>query len=153
MDQRMHTAYWLEKEIDKALEVDEESKAVELSMSTALAILSVLKSQQIPEPMMDIVMFAGRPTHQTRCYHVLVNEDDYNEMQKDPNIGFVSITKFNGVMRKEFMIPLTPVEKDGFLYCRDCGARILNRKFRPYACGKCGRKFDWNVAWLNESDS
>ena len=138
-----HYAYWLETMISKTYEEDEDATELTMSMATAQNLLNLLNSQEIREPMQDVIFFAGKPTKETMCYHVLVNHEDFNRMQKDPNISFMLMKQFNGVMEQVFKRPVMPHFSDSnHAYCGECGKR-LRMKYRPSYCPKCGMPVEW----------
>ena len=92
--QRNHAIYLLEQLIQEA--EDDKLDAVEMPFTVADLILSVLESQEVKEPLEDVVFFTGKPTMQTLVYHALVRTETLEIMRKDPNIAFCVMSKFNG---------------------------------------------------------
>lgn len=92
--QRKHVIYLLEQLIQEA--ENDELEEVEVPFDVADLILSVLNSQEVKEPLEDVVFFTGKPTMQTLVYHALVRHETLEIMRKDPNISFCVMSKFNG---------------------------------------------------------
>lgn len=92
--QRKHVIYLLEQLIQEA--ENDELEEVEVPFAVADLILSVLNSQEVKEPLEDVVFFTGKPTMQTLVYHALVRHETLEIMRKDPNISFCVMSKFNG---------------------------------------------------------
>lgn len=101
-----HSIYQIEQLIEKAYEeekVDSLPWNYDLSMplSVADSILNLLKSQDVKEPLEDVVFFVGKPSLDSIVYHVLCRKITFEAMRKDPNIHFMLLKSFNGVMGED----------------------------------------------------
>lgn len=119
---------------------------VEIGMTSLLMLRNVLRSQEIKEPLDDVVIFAGYPEMDSPCYHILVRPEDRERMEKDPNIHFCHMKKFTGVMEQDNKPRKKLVERDGQTFCAECGRRIY-AKYRPSHCRDCGTVIDWSGEW------
>ena len=153
LSQKKRCIKFLEEYIDEITEKAHESDSildfdkVEIGITSLQMLLGVLKSQEIKEPLDDVVFFAGMPELDSPCYHVLVRPEDRMRMEKDPNISLCHIKKFTGVMEQDNKESKKLVFKDGKAFCAECGKRVYQR-YRPYACRKCGTLIDWSdEAW------
>ena len=97
LSQKKRCIKFLEEYIDEITEKAHESDSildfdkVEIGITSLQMLLGVLKSQEIKEPLDDVVFFAGMPEPDSPCYHVLVRPEDRRRMEKDPNISLCHI--------------------------------------------------------------
>lgn len=101
-----HYIYLINEAINKEYEETGEeelhySHDVPVSLSVLDGILTLLKSQEVKEPLSDIVFFVGKPTMQSLVYHVLCRDVTVEMMRKDPNIHFMRLSKFTGEMEPD----------------------------------------------------
>ena len=143
MDQKRYALNVLSDLIESAYEAEEDPQEITFGMTTANMIYNVLNAQEIKEPLSDVIFFAGKPQNDTRCYHVLVNDEDLEDMKRDSNIHFMMMKKFTGVMDQYDKLPVKPIWVDTHhAYCGECRKR-LQIKYRPFFCHKCGRRIDY----------
>lgn len=144
MEQKRYALNVLEDLIESAYEAEEDPQEITMGMATANMIYHVLNAQEIKEPLSDVIFFAGKPQDDARCYHVLVNDKDLDDMKRDSNIHFMMMKKFTGVMEKFDKPPVKPIWTDEHhAYCGEC-RRMLQIKYRPFFCHKCGRRIDYD---------
>ena len=122
---------------------DNDENEIVLPGSFAYNIYHLINSQEIKEPMMDVVFFVGKPDKETLCHHVLVNSNGFKMMELDPNIHMMDTCKFDGVWKQNDKEALEPVFNDGHAFCKACGKR-LKIKAKPHYCPKCGRVVAWD---------
>lgn len=140
MTKKQRCLYHLENMIDHA--TDEDENEITMPVSFADELYTLIDSQEIKEPLQDVIFFVGKPTKETICYHALVRDVTYQAMLKDSNLHMTNIKYFTGVMDQEHMSAVKPISKDNKYYCGSCGKR-LQMKFKPYYCHKCGRMIDY----------
>ena len=136
-----HCLYHLEDLIDKAYE--EGLDGIELSLTMANMIYNLINSQEIKEPLEDVIMFAGRADKHMMCYHILLRQEAARLMERDPNIHFMRTKLFTGVLDRDDEDPISPKYTDEkHAYCGECGKRLV-LKHRVTFCPRCGRKVKW----------
>ena len=100
MGLKEHCIYLLEACTDKKteeLEVDE----VPVPIGVIDLVIKLLKSQELKEPLEDVVFFVGKPSLDSIVYHVLCRRVTLDAMKKDSNIHFMLLKQFNGVMSQD----------------------------------------------------
>lgn len=106
MDMVTHCIYLLEEAIERTLEEAENEEItpdheVVLPISVVEQVIKCLNSQEVKEPLEDVIFFVGKPSLDSIVYHVLCREVTFDAMRKDPNIHFMLMKKFNGYMEQD----------------------------------------------------
>lgn len=74
---------------------------IPVPISTCDLILKLIDSQEIKEPLEDVVFFVGKATKESVVYHVLCRKVTLDAMRKDNNIHFMMLKQFSGVMEND----------------------------------------------------
>lgn len=106
MDLKTKCIVKLENAINEAFEESGEKSVpndfeVPIPISTCDMILNLLRCQDVREPLEDVVFFVGKASLNSIVYHVLCRRVTLDAMQKDPNIHFMLLKQFNGVMEQD----------------------------------------------------
>lgn len=101
-----HCEYLIDEAINHAYEeecVDElpYDYKVEVPLSVLDKIKECLNSQEVKEPLNDVIFFVGKASKDSIVYHVLCRDITLDAMRKDPNIHFCLLKSFSGVMEQD----------------------------------------------------
>lgn len=106
MDKKTHCSYLLEEAINKEYEETGEEELsydheIPVRLSHLEEVISLLNSQEVKEPLADIIFCAGKLTKDSLVYHVLCRNIVCDMMRKDPNIHFMRLSQFNGELEPD----------------------------------------------------
>lgn len=101
-----HCEFLIDEMINHAYEeegVDELPFDYEVTVPISVLdqIKECLNSQEVKEPMDDVVFFVGKASKDSIVYHVLCRDITRKAMEQDPNIHFCLLKHFNGVMEQD----------------------------------------------------